>query len=541
MKTIAPPISKSDFVEQQQLLIDFNDSKHNPTLSVVEIFDIADEKLLRQLAEDRRIERKPPTYHCKELGEYISMWANTGPHGGLIVVGMNDDGTIVGLNKEESKKINDFEKSHEVYAPDARMESKRIRVKNLQGEHDYLLLMRVHFSANSVILHSSGNAYIRIGDTKKKLTQEEILELRSDRGEISRELIPSSQRWPIDFNAPAINRFCETVRIAYRIEEASSNREILAQRRLGRFNDGKFTPNAACTLLFANDPLIEFPGCKIHFLRFFGREELTGSQRNVIKDVWFEGTIPTLIKDASDFIGSQLREFSALGSDGHFYSDPEYPRDAWYEALVNAVVHRSYGLKNVEITVRMFDDRLIVESPGGFPPTVTPANIYSTRYPRNPVLMDALLHFRYVKCSNEGAKRMRREMLEHQLPEPEFSEAESAFYKVKVTFCNNIDNRQPWVASERLKKEHSAVFGNLSENERRIMAFVAENQEINVSQAQKVSDSTWAGARKSLFKLVNQGLLIHRVRKGVGGSRKVDTKATFTLPEKPELPELISS
>jgi hypothetical protein len=33
-------------------------------------------------------------------------------------------------------------------------------------------------------------------------------------------------------------------------------------------------------------------------------------------------------------------------------------------ALVNACVHRSYGLTNMNIFVKMFDDKLVIEIPG---------------------------------------------------------------------------------------------------------------------------------------------------------------------------------
>ena len=521
--------SKSQASGGQQLLIDFVDWRNHPTLTADEIFDLASESLLKQLAEDRRLERKPANIHCKELAEYISMWANTSPDGGLVVIGMGD-GTPWGLSQQGPKRWNDLEKAHETYAPDARVDSKRVTIHDKHGRPDFVLLLRVHFSLKAVVLHSNGNAYLRVADTKKKLTPEEILELQCDRGEISRELAPSTLSWPADFDSQSVNKFCESIKAAFQIEEGPGAKELLSQRRLGKIHHGKFVPNVACALIFANDPLLEVPSSKIHFLRFSGREELTGNQRNVIKDVWFEGHLPDLIQDSTKFIGAQLREFSALGPGGRFYSDPEYPQDAWYETIVNAIVHRSYGLKNAEVTVRMFDDRLIVESPGGFPPTVTPANIYNTRYPRNPMIMDALLHFRYVKCSNEGAKRMRREMLAHDLPEPEFSEIERAFCKVTVTLRNNIDNRQPWMASDRLQKAQSAVFGSLNDREKRVMAFVAENGGINISQATRVASVTWKAAKSLLLRLVGRGLLIHNPRENVGRIRKVDTKAIFTLP-----------
>jgi ATP-dependent DNA helicase RecG len=47
----------------------------------------------------------------------------------------------------------------------------------------------------------------------------------------------------------------------------------------------------------------------------------------------------------------------------------------------------------MHITVDMFYDRLVIESPGAFPPFVTPENIY-TQHARNPKLMDVLPGFR---------------------------------------------------------------------------------------------------------------------------------------------------
>lgn len=50
-----------------------------------EIFQLVDaSELLRRLDEDNRLERKPPGFHPRSLGEYVCMWANTAPSGGLI-------------------------------------------------------------------------------------------------------------------------------------------------------------------------------------------------------------------------------------------------------------------------------------------------------------------------------------------------------------------------------------------------------------------------------------------------------------------------
>ena len=53
-----------------------------------EIYEMADEVLLRKMFEDVRFEMKCNAIHCKEVGEYFSMWANTSPSGGLLLVGI---------------------------------------------------------------------------------------------------------------------------------------------------------------------------------------------------------------------------------------------------------------------------------------------------------------------------------------------------------------------------------------------------------------------------------------------------------------------
>jgi ATP-dependent DNA helicase RecG len=74
----------------------FNFDGPTALMTVEEIYDHASVELFRRLREDRRIERKLAGIHSDFLGEYFSMWANTAPDGGLIVIGMEDDaeGTI---------------------------------------------------------------------------------------------------------------------------------------------------------------------------------------------------------------------------------------------------------------------------------------------------------------------------------------------------------------------------------------------------------------------------------------------------------------
>src|SRR6516165_10519766 len=109
-------------------------------LTVYEIYERASTELFRALLEDRRIERKPAGIHADALGEYFSMWANTAPDGGIIVVGMEDgdEGLVSGCSKLSVHQLKRLESARIDYCPDSRAESKRVETLNSLGKTDYL-------------------------------------------------------------------------------------------------------------------------------------------------------------------------------------------------------------------------------------------------------------------------------------------------------------------------------------------------------------------------------------------------------------------
>ena len=281
---------------------------------------------------------------------------------------------------------------------------------------------------------------------------------------------------------------------------------------------------------YTSDPVALFPGCQIRFLRIDGESEQSGANYNVIKTVPMEGPLPRLLEQAANILSGQLRDFTRLGNDGVFYSAPEYPYAAWYEALVNACVHRSYGLRNMNIFIKMFDDKLVIESPGGFPPLVTPDNIYSMHHPRNPTLMRAMFYMCLVKEHAEGTKRMRDSMRGMSLPPPVFEQTQSGMggAMVRVTLRNHIKQRKVWVDSDVSGLLGEALSRNLSLEEKRVLNFVAEHGKINVTQCHRLIPSLakWHSAKRLLMKLVEKGIL-KQVHSGV----LRDNRSHFVLPE----------
>ena len=78
--------------------------------------------------------------------------------------------------------------------------------------------------------------------------------------------------------------------------------------------------------------------------------------------------------------------------------------------VVNACCHRAYNIKGTEIQIKMFDNRLVFESPGRLPGTVKPSNIRHTHFSRNPKIAQFLKAYDFVKEFGEGVDRMCREL-----------------------------------------------------------------------------------------------------------------------------------
>ena len=88
--------------------------------------------------------------------------------------------------------------------------------------------------------------------------------------------------------------------------------------------------------------------------------------------------------------------------------------------VVNAVAHRDYAIGGTDIQIKMFDDRLEVDSPGTLSGLVRKENIRFTPFSRNPKIAAFLKDYGYVKEFGEGVDRMCRELEALGLPDPVF-------------------------------------------------------------------------------------------------------------------------
>lgn len=113
---------------------------------------------------------------------------------------------------------------------------------------------------------------------------------------------------------------------------------------------------------------------------------------------------------------------------------PLVPERAAREALVNAVAHRDYTITGSKVLLEVFRDRLVVTSPGTLPNSMKPASVLAGGHPRsrNELLANFLLVSRLMEGRGRGLPIIRREMREFNGTNPELIDERDGRY-VRLT------------------------------------------------------------------------------------------------------------
>lgn len=105
----------------------------------------------------------------------------------------------------------------------------------------------------------------------------------------------------------------------------------------------------------------------------------------------------------------------------------EYPEETLHEIITNAVLHRDYSIVT-DIQIRIFDNRVEVESPGKLPGYVTVNNILTAQSARNPKIVRLINKFPEApnKDVGEGLNTAFEAMAKLRLKEPVIEETDNS-------------------------------------------------------------------------------------------------------------------
>lgn len=369
---------------------------------------------LLALEEDQWFERKSVRVSAKGLADTEIGFGNA--EGGTIVVGLWN-GTIEGTDADVRARNSLMQAAIDFTEPAVRARSRLVPCIRDDGQADNLLVVDVEPGEGVVHANRKDIAFLRVGDENRRLSFAQRQELFFDKGQGSYEIRLSGYQMR-DVDDEVLDGYAAAI-------GASDRDGLLIARGLAR--DGVLTI-AGC-LLFARQPQGILPEAYVRVLRYRGRERGTGPRQQLLDDHRVEGPLPDQILRARDLVKQLQPRRKALSADGRFGDAGLVPENAWLEAIVNAVVHRSYSLAGDHTRVEIFDDRIEVTSPGRFPGIVAMAEPdKAPRYARNPRVARVLADLNFGQELGEGIKRMYEEMRLAGLQEPLYRQSSASVH-----------------------------------------------------------------------------------------------------------------
>ena len=183
----------------------------------------------------------------------------------------------------------------------------------------------------------------------------------------------------------------------------------------------------AAYLLFAKDPQRGFSQAVIHA----GAFKADGAVIYDTLDV--QGNIQDQIERTLEFVQKNIR--CAIVVTGKAAHDRywEYPLEAIRETLANAICHRDYSLP-FKIEVKVFENRVVVSSPGPLPFGISLEDLDKVdcpSRPRNKLIAQVLYDMHVIENYGSGFRRIREECDKNGNPYPVCEEHATEF---RVTY-----------------------------------------------------------------------------------------------------------
>ena len=451
--------------------------------------------------EDIKDRPEGQTFDCKSVkiepkALAVPIVAMANADGGMLAIGISDKTRRIEGIDQHTAHVNELLKvPFSLCIPSVNIRPEYIPCIDSEGKPNHVLLLHIPASA-TLHANQADEVFMRVGDSSRKLGFEERMSLMYDKGERYFEDTAAYDATIEDIDFNYVQDLLNVIGYTKSpLEYLKENNNFIT------YKDGKEQISTACILLFGKKPQLFFPRARVRFIRYMGTEEKVGREMNVIKDVTFEGRIIDQIRKTIDYLESQVKEHTYLGEKGVFVTDREYSPFVLQEMTVNSICHRDYSIKGTEIQIKMFDDRLVFETPGKFPGIVRSDNIRHTHFSRNPKIAEFLKAYKYVREFGEGVDRMCKELEAKGLHDPKY--ILTAFILKSTVYAYNVKElqtsntiKEDVTASENVtvNSEIFTVNGqdcivNFTANGRNVTVNVTvKNKSVTVKMPQKTKD-----------------------------------------------------
>jgi ATP-dependent DNA helicase RecG len=296
-----------------------------------------------------------------DLAKEITAFLNT--RGGRMFVGVDDDGTICGVQPEDLGQV--FDNAISNACSDGIRPPCGVLTENVRTGEGMVVVIEVPDGPSKPYLTSNGSLYVKRGADKRKVTEQSEFRrlLNQNTGEhADLRPVPGSSLHDLDY--PALRTYYDKKFVGETLSDLDHEEELTRQLKGIRLM-ARDQLTIAGALLFAKRPSTLLPSFTVQAIWFKGRdrggEDFYDSRK-------LEGTLQSQYEQAMAFAS----KWNSRVQQGSFNKNgrSEVPETVFEELLVNAFVHRDYAIQD-SIKFYIFDDRIEIRSPGTLPNSLT--------------------------------------------------------------------------------------------------------------------------------------------------------------------------
>ena len=363
--------------------------------------------------ESSGVEFKRDDIRPEQLAKEIVAMVNF--QGGRVLLGVEDDGVISGLQRKDSEEwvMNvTRDKVHPAVLPYYE------KIKIDEQTSVAVITFPQGISKPYVLRHSGREEiYIRVGTTSQIATREQQMRLFELGGMLHTELLPVPGTAFENLDLARLENYQKDIikdptmpktqedwisrlsGLGFMTESSGENYCTIAGLVLFGKSPRRFLRQAGLRVFGFDSEDKEYKALFDEILDapLVGRWEIRDSEKVLIDPGIIERFIDMIKPFISEESGSVDKNFRR---DDLWY----YPLEAIREVFINALAHRDWT-RFVEIEVGSYSNRMEVISPGALPNSMTIEKmIAGQRSPRNPIIMEVLRDYGYVDYRGMGIR-----------------------------------------------------------------------------------------------------------------------------------------
>lgn len=430
----------------------------------------------------------------QKVREAVAAFSNA--DGGVILLGVSDDGQVHGLSVE-GEAIARLHRTVASVRNPGRYETHELRV----GDKGVLVLS-VGRRREGFAQLPDGRILVRRGAMNTPLFDIELERFVSERSLTRFESTPVAV--PLTRCAPAL---VERLRLVHGWSEDHLP-ERLSEAGLVDTAATEASLTVAGALYLLQRPADVLGKAYIEIFRYRGTSPTYDRRMEI------DGPVDEQVERATEILMDELgAEVVVLGLRRHEL--PRVPREVLREVIANAVAHRTYEATGQPVRIEIRTDRVTVVSPGSLPEPVTLANLREQNAPRNNVVIRTLRRYGLAEDAGMGIDVIQDTMQAALLDPPQFA-ADSARVEVTLPLSSTVTPRErAWITEVEQR-------GDIRSGDRILLVHAARGEPLTNSSARELLGIDSVHARAALQRLCGQGFLVrHGDRGGAGYSLAV--------------------